>query len=133
VPVLDGTCSLRLTRRYVAPPAEVWDALSDAGSMGRWLALPRAIELRAGGRFELELPGEKSVEGKVREIEPGRVLELDWSFDGEQPSVVRFELSEDGDGTVLVLEHRQIEEPVGMVYIARWEGVLERLGEEVAR
>jgi uncharacterized protein YndB with AHSA1/START domain len=130
--MVNGTCSLRLTRRYAATPAEVWEALSDADSVGRWLALPSAIELRAGGRFELELPGEERVEGKVREVEPGRVLELDWSFDGERPSVVRFELSEDGDDTVLLLEHRQIEEPVGMVYIARWEGALERLGEEVA-
>jgi uncharacterized protein YndB with AHSA1/START domain len=131
--MVDGTCSLRLTRRYAASPAEVWDALSDVGSVGRWLALPRAIELRAGGRFEIELPGEKRMEGRVREVEAERVLELDWSFDGEQPSVVRFELSEDGDETVLVLDHRQIEEPIGMVYIARWEGALERLDAEVAR
>lgn len=71
--------------------------------------------------------------GRVREVEPHRLLELDWRFGDERASVVRFELSADGDGTLLVLEHRLIEEPVGMAYIARWEGALERLSEGVAR
>jgi uncharacterized protein YndB with AHSA1/START domain len=131
--VSDGLCSLRFTRRYAAAPAEVWSVLTDPGSLTRWLAVPRAIELRRGGRFELEFPRRGCVQGRVREVEPGRMLELDWRFDGEEPSVVRFELSEEDGGTILVLEHRLIEEPVGMAYIARWEGTLERLGEEVAR
>ena len=129
----DGFCSLRLTRRYAASPAAVWSALTEPKSLARWLAAPRAIELCAGGRFELELPGGAIVLGRVREVEPQRLMELDWRFGDEQASVVRFELSADGDGTVLVLEHRQIEEPAGMAYIARWQGALQRLGEGVAR
>jgi uncharacterized protein YndB with AHSA1/START domain len=128
-----GLCSLRLTRRYAAAPDEVWGALNNPESLARWLAAPRVIELRSGGRFELELPDGGCVEARVREIEPGRVLELDWRYGGENPSVVRFELSEDGEETVLVLEHSRIEEPLGMVYIARWTGAVERLGERVAR
>jgi uncharacterized protein YndB with AHSA1/START domain len=131
--VPDGLCSLRLTRRYAAAPSEVWDALSDTESLSRWLAAPRAIELRRGGRFEFEFPGGEYVHGRVREIEPGRVLELDWRYRDEETSLVRFELFEDGEETVLVLEHSRIEEPLGMVYIARWTGAIERLGERVAR
>jgi uncharacterized protein YndB with AHSA1/START domain len=126
-------CSLRLTRRYAAAPEEVWGALSDPESLARWLAVPRMIELRRGGRFELESVGGGRVEGRVREIEPGRVLELDWRYGDEEPSIVRFELSEDGEETVLVLEHSRIEEPLGMVYIARWTGAVERLGARIAR
>ena len=73
------------------------------------------------------------VECRVREIEPGRMLELDWRYGDEEPSIVRFELSEDGEETVLVLEHSRIDEPLGMVYIARWTGAVERLGARVAR
>jgi uncharacterized protein YndB with AHSA1/START domain len=131
--VSDGLCSLRLTRRYAAAPEEVWAALSDPESLARWLAVPRVIELRRDGRFELELPDGGCIEGRVREIEPGRVLELDWRYDGENPSVVRFELSQDGEETVLVLEHNRIEEPLGMVYIACWTGAVERFGERIAR
>jgi uncharacterized protein YndB with AHSA1/START domain len=124
---------LRLTRRYAAAPEEVWGALSDPELLARWLAVPRVIELHRGGRFELELPGGGRVEGLVREIAPGRVLELDWRYGEEEPSIVRFELSQDGEETVLLLEHRRIAEPLGMVYIARWSGAVERLGERIAR
>jgi len=126
-------CSLRLTRRYAAAPEEVWATLSDPESLARWLAAPHVIELCRDGRFELELPGGGRIEGRVREIEPGRVLELDWRYGEEEPSIVRFELSRDSEETVLVLEHSRIEEPLGMVYIARWTGMLERLGEGMAR
>lgn len=129
----DGLCSLRLTRRYTAAPGEVWGALSDPESLARWLAVPHMIELRRGGRFELELHGGGRVEGRVREIEPGWVLELDWRYGEEEPSIVRFELSEDGEETVLVLEHSRIDEPLGMVYIARWTATIELLSERVAR
>jgi uncharacterized protein YndB with AHSA1/START domain len=126
-------CSLRLTRRYAAAPDEVWAALSDPESLARWLAAPHVIELHHGGRFELELPGGGRIEGRVRKIKPGRVLELDWRCGEEEPSVVRFELTEDGEETVLVLEHSRIDEPLGMVYIARWTGAIERLGEGLER
>ncbi len=83
--------------------------------------------------LQLDLYGGGRVEGQVREIEPGRVLELDWRYGEEKPSIVRFELSEDGEETVLVLEHSRIGEPLGMIYIARWTAASERLGERVAR
>src|SRR5205807_1817488 len=81
-----------------------------------------------GGRIELAVgaDGAGRVVGGVRRIEPGRLLELDWRGPGEDPSVVRFELSPDGDGTLLVLDHRLIEEPVGMTYIDRWTRGLAR-------
>jgi hypothetical protein len=42
-------------------------------------------------------------------------------------------LTEQAGPPVAVLEHSRIEEPLGMVYIARWTGILERFGEEMAR
>ena len=89
----EGQCSVRLTRRYAATPAEVWSALTEPVSLARWLG--EADWAEAGGSF--------------RKVEPERVLELDWRPDGEDVSLVRFELSRDGDTTVLVLDHRLIE------------------------
>jgi len=131
--VTEGRCALRLTRRYEAAPGEVWRALTEPESLSRWLARPRAVELAAGGAFELELPDATRIGGRVREVEPERVLEVDWRPAGEDASVVRFELNADGDGTVLVLDHRQIEERLGMRYMTRWTRGLERFGAEVAR
>jgi uncharacterized protein YndB with AHSA1/START domain len=124
--VAGGHCSLRLTRRYDAAPAEVWDALTEPASIARWLGVSAAVELRDGGEFAIDVPGEERTEGRVRALEPGRLLELDWRRDGEDPSVVRFEVTRDGGVTVLVLEHRLVEEPLGMSYLARWTRALER-------
>jgi uncharacterized protein YndB with AHSA1/START domain len=124
-------CSVRLTRRYRAPAAEVWRALTDPESLARWLGRPNDVQLEAGGSFVLELPEGGRVAGRVRELEPERVLELDWSLPGEDVSLVRFELREEDDRTVLVLDHSQVEEVHGMAYMARWTRLLERLEEEL--
>lgn len=122
-----GHCELRLTRRYDATPAEVWAALTEPDSLERWLAATVAIELAPGGAFELTI----GVDARVRALEPERLLELDWRFADEDPSVVRFELAADGDGTVLVLDHRRIEERFGMAYASRWTSALTRLAREL--
>ena len=100
-------CELRVTRRYAAAPAEVWRALTEPESLARWLAPPPGVELRT--------------------VDPGRVLELDWSPAGEQPSLVRLELAADGDGTKLVLDHRRIRADLGMRYMRIWTARLGRV------
>ena len=99
----DGRCALRITRRYDAPPAEVWTALAD---LDRWLAPPHGVT--------------------VRQSEPERRLELDWRPDGEPPSEVVVELRAEGAGTVVVVEHSQIEATRGMGYLAAWSRALDR-------
>jgi uncharacterized protein YndB with AHSA1/START domain len=99
-------CSLRFTRRYAAPPAAVWRALTEPASIERWLGFP--------------------VELEVRVREPERLLELDWRRPGEEPSVVRFELREEGGGTVLVLDHSRIDERQGMASLASWVRAIAR-------
>ena len=99
-------CSLRLTRRYAEPPAEVWRALTEPASLGRWL------------RPGFDVP--------QTEVEPGWVLELDWRPPGEEPSVVRIELTPDGAGTILVLDHARIDARVGMQAMRFWIGALTR-------
>jgi uncharacterized protein YndB with AHSA1/START domain len=102
-----GRCSVRLTRRYSEGPAAVWRALTDPESLTRWL------------RPGFDVP--------QVELEPGRVLELDWRPPGETPSVVRIELTPEGDGTLLVLDHTRIEAARGMGAIGFWTGAVSRL------
>lgn len=107
---MDGTCALRLTRRYDAAPDVVWAALTEPASRARWLG-----------------PISATLDGCVRAAEPERVLELDWAPAGEPPSVVRFELRADGEGTELVLDHRRIDARLGMRALRLWESHLFRL------
>jgi uncharacterized protein YndB with AHSA1/START domain len=123
---VDGTCEVRYTRYYRATPEEVWAALTEPDSLARWLAPAGEVALRRDGPFELELEGE-TMKGRVRSVEPSRLLELDWIDAGGPASIVRFELSSDAGGTVLVLDHRRIDARIGMRYLTRWGTHLERL------
>jgi uncharacterized protein YndB with AHSA1/START domain len=107
---VDGTCALRLTRYYAAAPDAVWAALAEPASRARWLG-----------------PIAGTLDACVRAAEPARFLELDWSPPGEPPSVVRFELRADGEGTKLVLDHRRIDARLGMRAMRLWESHLARL------
>jgi uncharacterized protein YndB with AHSA1/START domain len=101
-----GYCEVRFTRRYDATPAELWAALTEPESIARWLG---------------------PVPTNVRAAEPERVLELDWLPPGDDPSVVRFELTPTETGTQLVLDHRRINAVIGMLYTERWVPTLEKL------
>jgi uncharacterized protein YndB with AHSA1/START domain len=109
---MPAECSVRFTRRYAEAPAEVWRALTQPDSVARWL------------RPGFEVP--------QNEVEPGRVLELDWQPPGEEPSLVRIELTPDGPGTVLVLDHARIEATQGMAAMRFWYGALDRFPLEAA-
>ena len=108
-------CSVRLTRRYQASAEEVWAALTEPESVRRWFG-----------------PTHEGLPGEVRASVPRELLELVWESEGDA-SVVRFELSEDEHGTVLVLDHSVIDESVGMAYARRWVSALDRFDREVER
>jgi uncharacterized protein YndB with AHSA1/START domain len=112
--VPDERAAIRFTRRYRASLEEVWHALTDAESISRWLGPPDDVDAR------------------MRTVEPGQVLELDWTRRGEGDSLVRLELAPDGAGTILVLDHSRLEARVCMVYLGFWNPRLDRFGEALA-
>jgi uncharacterized protein YndB with AHSA1/START domain len=124
---VNGTCAVRVTRYYRAAPEEVWAALTEPDSLARWLAAPVDVDLRSGGPFRLQLTEGETMDGRVRAVEPPHLLELHWRRRGEEPSILRFELNPNADGTMLVLDHRRIDARVGMRYAAQWERQLRRL------
>lgn len=101
---VDGSCDLRLTRCYAVAPAELWESVCD---LDRWLSPPPGVT--------------------VREVEPGRVLELDWRPQGEEPSPVRIELTPHDGGTRLVVDHSRVKAMRGMLYLRVWTARLETL------
>lgn len=107
---MNRTCEVRLTRHYGAAPGELWAALTEPASLARWLG-PMAV----------------AVGTSIRSLEAEKLLELAWAPPGEPPSVVRFELRPDGEGTVLVLDHRLIDARRGMRAMSLWQRHLERL------
>jgi uncharacterized protein YndB with AHSA1/START domain len=60
-------------------------------------------------------------------VEAERLLELTWLYPGENDTVVRFELRPDGDGTILVLDHRGLPPAAAPGYGGGWQAHLEAL------
>jgi uncharacterized protein YndB with AHSA1/START domain len=125
---MERQAALRLTRRYAAPPAEVWAALTEPDSLARWLHPSARLELAPEGSFALG----RAVSGRVTQLEPERLLELTWQSRDEEPSVVRFELRPGAGGTVLTLDHSRLDQRTCMAYGRDWTRAFERLDAELA-
>jgi uncharacterized protein YndB with AHSA1/START domain len=92
-----------LRRRYDAPLADVWDAVTDPVRISRWF-LPVSGDLRLGGTYQLE----GNAGGEIVRCEPPKRFTVTW-FMGEPKegdvSQVDVQLSEVDGGTTLLLEH----------------------------
>jgi uncharacterized protein YndB with AHSA1/START domain len=110
---------IRMTRRFGAPRALVFEALTRPehikrwwGNLGEGYSVPVCeFELRIGGkwRFVNRHPnGEAGFHGEVRAIDPPARLEFTEIFDDfpDVVSVVTTTLDEDGDGTRLTVSVR---------------------------
>jgi uncharacterized protein YndB with AHSA1/START domain len=96
----DGAKVLVATRRYDTSIEDLWDALTSAERIPRWL-LPISGELRLGGRYQLE----GNAGGEILRCEPPRTLGVTWGMHG-QVSWVNVTLAEHPDGGALLrLEH----------------------------
>ncbi|MEU3269875.1 SRPBCC family protein [Saccharomonospora sp. NPDC006951] len=92
-----GLVCVLLRRRYPVPVGDVWNALTEPARLERWF-LPVSGDLREGGTFAAE----GNADGTVLQCEQPYLLRLTWGEAG----VVELRLgSEDGDDTVLELEH----------------------------
>lgn len=120
-----GVC---FERRLDAPVERVWEALTSPDRLSRWLA-PGTVEPSVGGEVLLDFGEGGTVTGRVLCWEPPFVLEFEWRFSGETESIVRFELSSDGDGTLLVFDHRALAEAHAAGYSAGWHAHLASLSD----
>jgi uncharacterized protein YndB with AHSA1/START domain len=100
----DGRHVLRYERFLAHPVARVWAALTEPHELIGWLARSDAAFTTVGDAVQLSWlnsdgEGNQAVaRGRITELEPGRVLELDTDLHG----VLRWELEPDGSGTRLV-------------------------------
>ncbi|MCP2259859.1 putative conserved protein YndB, AHSA1/START domain [Streptoalloteichus tenebrarius] len=102
---IDGQPVLRLERRLRHSPARVWRAVTEPAELAHWFPALVEAELRPGAPMRFTFPGQAAGEdgdggwtGEVLEVDPPRVFMFRWNQD-----VLRFELTPDGDGCLLVL------------------------------
>jgi len=123
-----GFAVVRFVRRYAASAEELWAALTREDQLGRWLGAQVSIQPKVGGVILLRWPGGERMNGAILRCEPPRLLEYSWQENQDEPeSTVTFEISSDGSGAVLVLEHRRLDPRSVVGFAAGWHGHLDAL------
>lgn len=124
--VVTESQTVRFERVLPGPIERVWSYLTESEKRGTWLASGE-MELRVGGRVEHvfrnstltkddEPPPAKyaneatevRTEGRITACDPPRLLAHTWAEPSGEDSHVTYELSEQGDGVLLVLTHRRL-------------------------
>jgi uncharacterized protein YndB with AHSA1/START domain len=133
--------AIRLTRRFRAPPRQVFDAWLDPGLAGRWLFATATrpmthveIDARVGGRFRLaERRNGESHEhrGRYVEIVPPRRLVFNLR-ERRGATRVTVEINPRKRGCELRLRHENLPPERAQDAEARWSGMLYGLDETLA-
>jgi uncharacterized protein YndB with AHSA1/START domain len=129
---VNGKPVLRFERRLAHSPEKVWKALTDPAELAHWF--PQDIEgpfaPGAALRFVFRgtppsLGGEviTDFKGEVLELDPPRLLSYTWGED-----TLRFQLTPDGDGCVLVFTDTLAERGKAARDGAGWHVCLDALG-----
>jgi uncharacterized protein YndB with AHSA1/START domain len=116
--IVDGDKATMTFRRRLAHPIDaVWAAITSPGERIAWFG-ETTIDPRPGGLIEMlphdppAAPEAKQLTGRILIWEPPSssprraVLEHEWRQRIVEDGVVRYELTEDGDDTILVFTHQ---------------------------
>jgi uncharacterized protein YndB with AHSA1/START domain len=124
----EGRVAVHFERVYDYRQEELWAALTDPDQLRAWLG-DAEVDLRVGGRIVIRFgdSDEEIARGTIHELDPPRLLEYDWTFLGENDSVLRLELEPRDEGTLLILDHRRLTPSVAVGYSAGWHAHLDRL------
>lgn len=109
---------LVLTRTLEHSIEEIWAALTEKEQLPKWGPFQTDRDLTAVGAVRLEhidMPEEERKQGAILEVNEPHLLVFRWGDD-----ILRWELSGDGERTVLVLHHRFADRKQAPSYAAGW-------------
>lgn len=126
------TATLTYHRRLPHPIAEVWAAITDPARRADWFG-ETTIEPRTGGTITM-LPADppaaddaKRMTGRILVWDPPHVFEHEWHQRIIGDGVVRYELEEDGEATVLTFTHHGMTVPNAKGFAPGEHAFLDRL------
>ncbi|WP_395368881.1 SRPBCC family protein [Streptomyces tubercidicus] len=122
----DGRTALRMERRLAHPPAKVWSAITDPAHVGKWFPSEVTVDLRPGGAMTFHMPGVSGIAmtGTVTDAEEPRLFAFSWGEDH-----LRWEITPDGDGSLLVLVHTFGDRFGGASFASGWHLCLTALSQ----
>ena len=123
---------IHVERRIAAAPSAVFRYLTESDLWSRWQGESANLDPTPGGLFQVRMAEGQVVEGEFVVVEPDRRVVLTWGWQ-QHPrmppgtSTVEFELTPDGDGTLVRLIHRGIPDEDVPIHRAGWDMFLPRL------
>jgi uncharacterized protein YndB with AHSA1/START domain len=109
---IDGDrATMTFVRHLPYPIDAVWAAITDPAARADWFGVT-ALDPRVGGQIDMmpadppAPPEHKRMTGRILVWDPPKVLEHEWNQNIVEAGVVRYELAEQGTGTVLTFTHR---------------------------
>lgn len=124
--------TIQFERRLPYPIAAVWAAIADPEQRKQWFGAT-TLEARVGGMIEMTADGPPSpadmrrMSGRIRVWDPPHVLEHEWKQSIIGDTVVRYELTEDGNATILRFTHLGLKQSHAEGYIPGQHAYLDRL------
>ena len=119
---IDGRPALRFERRLAHPVENVWRSITEPSELAQWFPSKVSGEVSLGATLRFSFENGMEMEGQVTEFEPPQRLAFSWGED-----LLRFELSPDGDGTLLRMTDILAEADRAARDAAGWHVCLDRL------
>lgn len=130
--------TLTFERRISHPVQVVWEALTEPEHLARWYLTKAHLDTRVGGSIDYWTgPAQLHVTGKILIWEPSRVFEHEWNVEPQkdlpkgEKTIVRWELTPDGEGTLLRFTHRRLTRQTAIVFAGGMHAFLDRLENEL--
>ena len=126
--------TLVFRRRLPHPPEAVWKALTDPSELVNWYMTKAVIDGREGGTIDfLAGPSRLHVTGRILTWDPPKVFEHEWKvapraeLQSGEDAIIRWELRRDGEGTILHLEHRNLNRQTAIGFAPGTHAFMDRL------
>lgn len=130
-----ATCN----RRLAAPVDDVWQLVSTAAGLERWLATSAAIDLRPGGSIRWSHDDGAVVAGEVRDVEPPTRLVFTYGWETGRfdvapgSTLVSITLRPiDDTSTQIEIEHDGLVDEYVDAHTIGWTHFVERLADAAA-
>ena len=116
-----------------APPETVFPYFTDPERMTRWMGTEAELDARPGGVFNVNVHGSHVALGEYVEVDPPSRVVFTWGWEDTDTAVppgtstVEITLTPDGEGTKVVLVHRDLPEDQAGRHGHGWDHYMARL------
>jgi len=121
-----------IRQHIAAPPSTVYRYLTESEKWAQWQGASASLDARPGGIFSMIMGNGMSARGQFVELVPGKRVVFTWGW-VDRPGIppgsttVEIELTEEADGTLLMLTHREVPGDEAGLQKMGWTHYLPRL------